>query len=204
MTAVMVVFESTGGLELPFWLALTKAGIDGAPINPRQIRNFAQAKGQLAKTDNIAGQIIAQYGRAMRPHSQPIPETQGLKELMARRSQIIEMIVAEKNRLKAARQKLIKQDIQDHIDWLQKRLHDADKELIQAIDDNPVLQEKAKLLRSTPGVGPTTTAALLVQLPELGTLNRHEIAALAGVAPLNRDSGRMEGKTYRMGRKSQY
>ena len=140
----------------------------------------------------------------MRPHSQPIPETQGLKELMARRSQIIEMIVAEKNRLKAARQKLIKQDIQDHIDWLQKRLHDADKELIQAIDDNPVLQEKAKRLRSTPGVGPTTTAALLVQLPELGTLNRHEIAALAGVAPLNRDSGRMEGKTYRMGRKSQY
>jgi len=140
----------------------------------------------------------------MRPHSQPIPETPELKELMARRSQIVEMIVAEKNRPKAARQKLIKQDIQDHIDWLQKRLHDADKELIQAIDDNPVLQEKAKLLRSTPGVGPTTTAALLVQLPELGTLNRHEIAALAGVAPLNRDSGRMEGKTYRMGRKSQY
>lgn len=194
MTSVMVVFESTGGLELSFWLALTKAGIDGAPINPRQIRNFAQAKGQLAKTDNIDAQIIAQYGRAMRPHPHPIPDTQELKELMARRSQIVEMIASEKNRLKTARQKLIKQDIQSHVDWLQKRLHDADRELIQAIDDNPILQEKARLLRSTPGVGPTTTAALLVQLPELGTLNRHEIAALAGVAPLNRDSGRMKGK----------
>ena len=194
MTSVMVVFESTGGQELSLWLALTQAGIGAAPINPRQIRNFAQAKGQLAKTDNIDAQIIAQYGQAMKAHPQLIPETQELKELMARRSQIVEMISAEKNRLKAARQKLIKQDIQAHIDWLQKRLREADKELIQAIDDNPRLRDKAKLLRSTPGVGPTMTAALLTQLPELGTLNRHQVAALAGVAPFNRDSGRMRGK----------
>ena len=127
-------------------------------------------------------------------HPQPIPDTQELKELVARRSQIVEMISAEKSRLKAAHQGLIKQDIQIHITWLQKRLLDVDKELIQAIDDNPGLREKAKLLRSTPGVGPIMTAALLTQLPELGTLNRHEVAALAGVAPFNRDSGRMRGK----------
>jgi transposase len=194
MASIMVVFESTGGLEISLWLALNQAGINAAPINPRQIRHFAQAKGKLAKTDNIDAQIIAQYGQAMKPNPQLVPDTQELKELMARRSQIVEMIASEKSRLKAARQKLIKQDIQDHIDWLQKRIHETDKELIRAIDDNPVLQEKAKLLRSTPGVGPTTTAALLIQLPELGTLNRHEVAALAGVAPLNRDSGRMRGK----------
>jgi len=194
MASIMVVFESTGGLEISLWLALNHAGINAAPINPRQIRNFAQAKGKLAKTDNIDAQIIAQYGQAMKPNPQLVPDTQELKELMARRSQIVEMIAAEKSRFKAARQKLIKQDIQDHIDWLQKRIHETDKELIRAIDDNPVLQEKAKLLRSTPGVGPTTTAALLIQLPELGKLNRHEVAALAGVAPLNRDSGRMRGK----------
>ena len=194
MASIMVVFESTGGLEISLWLALNHAGINAAPINPRQIRNFAQAKGKLAKTDNIDAQIIAQYGQAMKPNPQLVPDTQELKELMARRSQIVEMIASEKSRLKAARQKLIKQDIQDHIDWLQKRIHETDKELMRAIDDNPVLQEKAKLLRSTPGVGPTTTAALLIQLSELGTLNRHEVAALAGVAPLNRDSGRMRGK----------
>jgi transposase len=194
MASIMVVFESTGGLEISLWLALNQAGINAAPINPRQIRHFAQAKGKLAKTDNIDAQIIAQYGQAMKPNPQLVPDTQELKELMARRSQIVEMIAAEKSRFKAARQKLIKQDIQDHIDWLQKRIHETDKELIRAIDDNPVLQEKAKLLRSTPGVGPTTTAALLIQLPELGKLNRHEVAALAGVAPLNRDSGRMRGK----------
>jgi transposase len=194
MASIMVVFESTGGLEISLWLALNQAGINAAPINPRQIRHFAQAKGKLAKTDNIDAQIIAQYGQAMKPNPQLVPDTQELKELMARRSQIVEMIASEKSRLKAARQKLIKQDIQDHIDWLQKRIHETDKELMRAIDDNPVLQEKAKLLRSTPGVGPTTTAALLIQLSELGTLNRHEVAALAGVAPLNRDSGRMRGK----------
>jgi transposase len=174
--------------------ANNQAGIDAAPINPRQVRKFAQAKGKLAKTDNIDAQIIAQYGQAMKPSPQLVPDTQELKELMARRSQIVEMISAEKSRLKAARQRRIKQDIQTHIDWLEKRLHDTDKELMQAIDDNPVLQEKAELLQSTPGVGPTMTAALLTQLPELGTLNRHEVAALAGVAPLNRDSGRMRGK----------
>lgn len=194
MTQVMAVFESTGGLELSLWLALTQAGINAASINPRQIRNFAQAKGKLAKTDNIDAQIIAQYGQAMKPKPQFVPDTQELKELMARRTQIVEMISAEKSRLKAARQRRIKQDIQTHIDWLEKRLHDTDKELMQAINDNPVLREKAELLQSTPGVGPTMTAALLSQLPELGTLNRHQVAALVGVAPLNRDSGRMRGK----------
>jgi transposase len=194
MAPVMVIFEATGGLELSLWSALTKAGINAAPINPRQIRNFAQAKGTLAKTDIIDAQIIAQYGHAMKPRPQFVPDTQDLKEMMSRRSQLVEMISAEKNRLKTARQAHIKQEIKAHIDWLEKRLRDADKALKQAIDNNPVWREKAELLRSTPGVGPAMTAALLAQLPELGALNRHQVAALAGVAPLNRDSGKMRGK----------
>jgi transposase len=194
ISPVMVVFESTGGLEIALWLALNQAKINAASINPRQIRNFAQAMGKLAKTDTIDAQILAQYGQAMKPKPQLVPATQQLKELMARRRQIVEMISAETCRLKAARQLSIKQDIQAHIDWLQKRLDDTNKELLQAIDSDPGMKEKAKLLRSTPGVGPVMTVALLSQLPELGELNRHEIAALAGVAPLNRDSGRMRGK----------
>jgi transposase len=191
---VQVTFESTGGLELAFWEALSDAGISAAPVNPRQIRDFAKAKGKLAKTDTIDAQIIAHYGQAMQPKSQVFPDTQDLKELMARRTQIVEMITAEKNRLKAARKPDVKQDIRIHIEWLGGRLDNVDKELTKAIQEIPVLQEKDELLRSTPGVGPTLSATLLTQLPELGTLNRRQVAALAGVAPLNRDSGLMRGK----------
>ena len=190
----IVVFEATGGLELPFWEALSEAGISAAPINPRQIRDFARAKGKLAKTDAIDAQVIAQYGRAMQPRPQPFPETQALKEVVARRSQLVDMISSEKNRLQAARQTNIREDIKAHIEWLETRLKGVEKELTKAIKASPVWREKDELLRSTPGVGPTLSATLLTQLPELGTLNRHEVAALAGVAPLNRDSGLMRGK----------
>src|SRR4030042_5943360 len=108
---VLVVFEATGGLEIPFWAALSEAGIGATPINPRQIRDFARAKGKLAKTDAIDAQMIAHYGQAMRPKPQPFPEAQDLKEVMARRSQLVEMMSAEKNRLRAARKDSIKRDI---------------------------------------------------------------------------------------------
>lgn len=194
MEPIFVVFEATGGLELAFWAALTEAGIAAAPINPRQIRDFAKAKGRLAKTDSIDAQVIAHYGQAMQPRPQPFPDTQDMKETMARRSQLVEMITAEKNRLRAARRTSIKEDIKAHIEWLESKLDDVDRDLRQAIKTSPILREKDELLQSTPGVGPTLSATLLTQLPELGTLTRHQVAALAGVAPLNRDSGIMRGK----------
>jgi transposase len=194
MLPVLIVFEATGGLELPFWEALTEAGIDAVPVNPRQIRDFARAKGRLAKTDTIDAQVIAHYGKALQPKPQSFPDTQDLKEQMARRSQLIEMITTEKNRLKAARKSVIKQDIKIHIEWLESRLEIVDKELRRMIKEDPVLQEKDELLQSVPGVGPNLSATLLAQLPELGTLDRRKVAALVGVAPLNRDSGLMRGK----------
>jgi transposase len=193
LTPVLVTFESTGGLELGLWEALTAAGLDAAPVNPRQIRDFGKAKGKLAKTDSIDAQTIAHYGLAMTPRPQPFPDTQDLKELMARRSQLVEMIVAEKNRLKAARKPDVKQDIKMHIEWLESRLDNVNREMQKAIETDPALQEKELLLETTPGVGPTLIATLLTGLPELGTLTRYQVAALAGVAPLNRDSGLMRG-----------
>lgn len=191
---VLVVFEATGGLELSFWEALTVAGIPAAPVNPRQVRDFAKATGKLAKTDEIDAGVIAHYGQAIQPRAQVFPETQDLKELMARRGQLIEMLTAEKNRLHATRNPQIKRDIQVHIDWMESRLNDVNKGLKEAIDASPAWREKDRLLQSTPGVGPALSATLLTQLPELGSLNRHQIAALVGVAPLNRDSGMMRGK----------
>lgn len=194
MGPVLVVFEATGGLELMLWAALTEAGIKAVPINPRQMRDFAKAKGRLAKTDTIDAQVIAHYAQAMQPRPRTFPDTQDLKELMARRSQLVEMISAEKNRLGSARRVGIKADIKAHITWLTSRLDDVDREVRQAIKASPIWREKDELLQSAPGVGPTLAATLLTQLPELGTLNRHQVAALAGVAPLNRDSGAMRGK----------
>jgi transposase len=193
---VMVVFESTGGLEIDLWLALNEAGIDAAPVNPRQIRSFAQALNKQAKTDTIDAQVIAQFGQATKPKTQIVPDTQGLKELVARRNQIVEMTSVENCRLKAARQNAIKQDIRTNIAWLEKRRDDITKEILQAIEDDPELKDKAKLLQSTPGVGPITTSTLLTELPELGALNRREVAALVGVAPFNHESGRWKGKSF--------
>jgi transposase len=194
ISPVLVVFEATGGLELSFWHALTEAGIEATPINPRQIRDFAKAKGILAKTDTIDAQVIAQYGPAMQPRSLAFPDNQELKDMIARRSQLIEMITAEKNRLKAARRTRIQQDIKINIDWLKSRLDGVDKDLEKAIKSNPEWRRKYDLLESTPGVGNTTAMSLVAGFAELGKLNRHQIAALAGVAPFNRDSGAIRGK----------
>jgi transposase len=191
---VLVVFEATGGLELSFWYALTEVGVDAAPINPRQVREFARAKGKLAKTDTIDAKIIAEYARVFQPKPQPFPDTQELKEIITRRSQLIDMITAERNQIKAARRERIRQDINANIEWLKSRLEGVDKDLDKTIKSNPEWREKFELLESTPGVGPTTAASLVANFPELGTLNRHQVAALAGVAPLNRDSGLMRGR----------
>jgi len=189
----LIVFEATGGYEMPLYIALNEANLPAAPVNPRQVRDFAKATGKLAKTDVLDARVIAHFAAALHPQPRPIPESQEIKEIVARRNQLVQMIVAEKNRLHSAR-KGIKARIQAHIQWLEEELDSTNKELEQSIRDNPEWQKKNDLLQSMPGVGPVLSTTLLADLPELGKLNRRQIAALTGIAPLNRDSGTLRGK----------
>ncbi len=191
---VLVAFESTGGYELSLWQALTEAGIPTISANPRQVRDFARYMGKLAKTDKIDARVIAQYATGPHLKPRPFPENEKLKELLSRRGQIVEMLTAEKNRKKTARQTVIQKEIEEHIEWLKERLKNIEGELKEQIKDEPLLREKEELLKSTPGVGDVTAMAIIIQLPELGSLNRKEIAALVGVAPLNHDSGKLVGR----------
>ncbi len=190
----LVVFEATGGYEMPLYIALSDAKLPVTPVNPRQIRDFARSMGKLAKTDLIDARVIAQFANAatgLKP--KPVPDTQVLKAVMARHNQLVEMITVETNRLRGA-DKSLRDGIEAHIAWLQRQLDDVDTKLRNLIEQNPDYREKDSLLQSTPGIGPTVSAALVAGLPELGSLNRRQIAALVGVAPLNRDSGRHRGK----------
>lgn len=190
----LIIVEATGGLEIPLVGELGKEGLPIVVVNPRQVRDFAKATGHLAKTDKIDAGILAHFGEAVHPEPRPLKDDQALKldALISRRRQIIEMIVMEKNRLNSAPLH-IQKDISQHITWLENRLSKTDKELRSLITSSPVWREKDELLRSVPGVGNVLSATLLAELPELGTLNRKQIAALVGVAPLNKDSGKMHG-----------
>ncbi len=199
----LVVFEATGGYEMPLYIAMSEAGLPTAPVNPRQIRDFARSMGKLAKTDSIDARVIAHFASAapqLKPR--PIPDTQERKEVMARHYQLVEMITMESNRLRGARKDL-REGIEAHIAWLKQQLKDIDGKMRSGIEQDPVSREKDSLLQSTPGVGPIVSAALVTQLPELGSLNRRQIAALVGVAPLNRDSGMSRGKRIVWGGRSQ-
>lgn len=189
----LVVFEATGGYEMPLYLALDAARLPVTPVNPRQIRDFAKSTGKLAKTDSLDARAIAHFGYAIRPAPHPVPDTYELKIAQSRRLQLLEMITAETNRLQGA-PKALKKRIEAHIAWLKQELEDTDRELKNIIEKDPIWREKNNLLQSTPGVGPTLAVTLITQLPELGNLNRRQIAALVGVAPLNRDSGKMYRK----------
>ena len=190
-----VILEATGGYELPLVGALLAAGLPAAVVNPRQVRDFARATGQLAKTDAIDARVLARFGAAVRPELRPVPDeaTRELAALVARRRQLIEMLTAEKNRLRLAA-RAVRRDIQQHIRWLERRLSDLDRDLAQHVRSSPGWRERDDLLQSVPGIGPVSSVTLLAQLPELGRLNRKEIAALVGVAPLNRDSGTLRGR----------
>ena len=192
---VLMVLEATGGLELLVTGALAAAGLPVVVVNPRQVRDFAKATGELAKTDAIDAQVLARFAEAVRPEVRRLPDerTQELRALLARRRQLVEMLTAERNRLGRA-PKSIRRDIQEHVRWLERRLKGANHQLAQTIRTSPVWREKDKQLRSAPAVGPVLATTLLVDLPELGRLNRKEIAALVGVAPFNRDSGNQRGK----------
>jgi transposase len=191
----LILLEATGGLEVLISGALAAASLPVVVVNPRQVRDFAKATGTLAKTDRVDAQILARFGEAVRPATRPLKDaqTQELSAIIARRRQIVGMLVAEKNRLHTASACVHKQ-IRIHISQLEKHLGDADNDLQRLIKESPIWRKKDALLRSVPGVGPTLCATLLCNLPELGTLNRKQIAALVGVAPFNRDSGSIRGK----------
>jgi transposase len=191
----LVVLEATGGLEVVVASALAAAGLPVVVVNPRQVRDFAKATGRLAKTDAIDAQVLAQFADAVRPARRPLPDasTQALAALMTRRRQILDMLTAETNRLESASRR-IRREIQTHIRWLERQVAKLDEELSQTIRSSPVWRAKDDLLQSMPGVGPVLATTLLASVPELGTLNRRQVAALVGVAPLNRESGTWRGK----------
>ena len=192
----LVVMEATGSYEIPLAAELAVAGIPTAVVNPRQIRDFARSVGVLAKTDKLDAMIIARFGATVHPvpHSIPDEETRDLGAILARRRQLMEMLVAEKNRFKIALVKAIKTSIKEHINWLEKELEDTDNDLRQKVQNSPIWKLKDELLQSVPGVGPNLSITIMAELPELGTLNRKQVAALVGVAPLNRDSGTLRGR----------
>lgn len=197
LSPTLIVLEATGGLEIPVAAALAAAGLALAVVNPRQARDFAKATGQLAKTDRIDAQQLARFGQAVRPTPRPLKDaqTQALEALLGRRRQLLEMLVAERNRLPRA-PKTVCQDLKAHIRWLEQRLHALDGDLSAAIKASPVWRAQEVLLQSVPGVGPVLSSSLLADLPELGTLNRRQIAALVGVAPYNCDSGTLRGRRH--------
>jgi transposase len=165
-------------------------------VNPRQARDFARATGRLAKTDKIDAQSLAHFAETVRPAPRPIlkEEARALGEILARRRQLVGMLTAENNRLLTATTKRVKKRIEAHLRWLEKELARADRDLQEVIEESPVWRENEELLRGVPGVGPVLARTLLAELPELGQLKNKQLAALVGVAPLNRDSGMLRGK----------
>jgi transposase len=191
----LIVLEATGGYEAAVVAALATAGLPVVVANPRQVRDFARATGQLAKTDAIDAQVLALFAERVRPAPRPLPDeaAQALDALLTRRRQLIEMLTAERNRLPIARSP-VRRDLQQHIRFLERRLREADDDLHSAVKASPLWRVKDDLLQSVPGVGRVVSLTLLAELPELGRVSHKEIAALVGVAPLNRDSGTLRGK----------
>jgi transposase len=192
----LVVLEATGSYELRAAAALSESGIAVAIVNPRQARMFAGSIGRLAKTDAIDAHVLALFGQATNPLPRPLPDaaTRALQSILARRRDLVEILTAEKNRLSVAFDRRTRVLIELHITWLEKALKDVEIEIDTTIKNSPLWRDKDNLLQSVPGVGPITARTLLTELGELGKLNRKQIAALVGVAPMNRDSGNMRGQ----------
>jgi transposase len=195
LAPALIVLEATGGRELPLAAALVAAGLPVAVVNPRQVRDFARAVGQLAKTDALDARVLARFAEVVRPAPRPLPDAQAqqLSALLARRRQLVSMLTAERQRLDTAADP-VRARVQAHIDWLAQELADLDGELRAALQASPAWRAKEDLLRGVPGVGPVLAVTLLAELPELGELGRKQIAALVGVAPLNCESGTLRGR----------
>ena len=191
----LIVMEATAGMEVLAATLLTQMGLNVAVVNPRHVRYFARSKGILAKTDKIDASVLAQFAQAVRPPTRPLADknTRNLRALVNRRYQINQMSVAERNRKRFC-EDVARERIQVHIDWLLQEKKQIEMEMQKMIQENPAWNEKSELIRSIPGIGPVSSSTILASLPELGTLNRKQIAALVGVAPFNRDSGFMKGK----------
>jgi transposase len=192
----VIVVEATGGLEIELTANLATAGLPVVVVNPRQVRDFARAVGQLAKTDKIDAYILARFGRDLKPEPRPLPTAmeRSLRELIERRRQLIDMRTAESNRLARVTDRQTKRSIQDTLKFVECQIKILEEKLAEQVQSSPAWRDKDQLLQSVPGVGPNASRVLIAELPELGRLNRHQIAALAGVAPFNRDSGTLRGK----------
>jgi transposase len=196
LAPTLVIVEATGGLEHPLAAALAAARVGVAVVNPRQVRDFAEATGKLAKTDAIDAAVLAHFAEAIRPQVRALPDekTCELAELLGRRRQLIGMRTAESNRLGTVTAGRVRRSIEAHLRWLAKQLEQLDADLAEAIQGSPVWRVNDDLLQSIPGVGRVVSRGLLAGLPELGRVSDGEIAALAGVAPVNRDSGKFSGQ----------
>jgi transposase len=196
LTPTVVVLEATGGYEVTAAATLAGTGLPVAIVNPRQIRDFARATGQLAKTDTLDARIIALFAAAVRPAARPVPDeqAQALRELVARRRQLGDMLGAELNRRRLLHDRRLQEQLDAHIAWLEEALRRHDDDLATLIRSTPAWRATDNLLRSVPGIGPVTARTLIADLPELGQLDRRAIAALVGVAPLARDSGAFRGR----------
>ena len=194
MSPQCIVMEATGGYEAPIAAALGAAGLPVAVVNPRQVRDFARSQGKLAKTDRLDAAVIAHFGQAGEVTGQALrsPEARALEGLVARRRQLIRMRTAEHLRRQRALP-VVREGIEEVIALLNRQVKEIDDELGRRLRESPLWREREDLLRSVPGIGPATVFSLLAELPELGSLDRREAAAVVGVAPLNRDSGKHRG-----------
>jgi transposase len=191
----LVVLEATGGFEMLAVAELSHAKLPVVVSNARRVREFARATGRLAKTDKLDAKVLAHFAAAVRPPVRNLRSEaeEQLTALLTRRRQVLDMLTMEKNRLVTVRAKM-QLEIEAHIQWLSNSLKDLDQEIEEFVEGTPVWKEKDALLQSVPGVGPVTSATMLGMLPELGLLNRQEIAALVGLAPVNKDSGKKQGR----------
>jgi transposase len=193
----LIVMEATAGYELPLAAACAGAGLPVAIVNPRQVRAFAQAIGRTAKTDAIDAAVLAHFGASVQPPPRPVADadTRALASLVTRRRQLLEMLIAERQRLaQAPPTGPVTRNLRTHIRWLERQVDAVDEEIGSAVQRSAVWRVHDDLLRSVPGIGPIVARTLLAELPELGQLDRRTIAALVGVAPFNRDSGQWRGR----------
>ena len=204
LEVTMAVMEATGKFEVLCATTLANNKIPVAVVNPRQVRDFARSTGRLAKTDKIDAEMISRFGEAIKPAAKELrsEDEERFDELLTRRRQLLGMTTTEKNRLGMVRDRKVRRRVVAHIRWLEREVKDVDREMSDAIKESPVWRVRDALLRSVPGVGETTSKVLLGELPELGRLNSKEIASLVGVAPMNRDSGKMRGKRTTIGGRS--
>lgn len=196
LAPMLVVCEATGGYETSLAAALASVGLPLAIVNPRQVRDLARALGQLAKTDTVDARIIALFADKVRPAAQPLADetARRLGELVTRRRQLLEILAGESHRRPLVRDRTVQRRLDAHIAWRRREIRDLETDLTSTIRGSALWRETDDLLRSVPGVGPITSASLIAELPELGQLGRRQIAALAGLAPINRDSGQWRGR----------